>query len=135
MKLHFLATGDAPERYSFDGDQITAHRNGQSESFDLSGLETGGEFLGVSVDTLTLAAGHIIRDASRDSNGELHVTLCQAVGPNHWTEGEGEIDASNYNPSMPYVQLVSVERGDVSDYEPAWSSKRNAWVAVEKETV
>jgi len=128
MKLHFLATGDAPERYSFDGDQITAEKGGVSETFDLSGLEAGGKFLGVTVESLPLAAGHVLRNAHRDSSGELHVTLCQAVGGGDWTEQDGEIDASEYDPATPYVRLLN------DGYEPKWSDERGEWVAVKKET-
>jgi hypothetical protein len=136
MKLHFIATGDAPERYSFSGDTITAEKNGQSESWNLSGLQAGGKFQGITVDTLSLSPGHVIRDAYRDSGGELHVTLCQAVGANDWTEQDGEIDAADYDPAVAYVQLVRIKRNgeDVADYEPQWSSERSEWVAVKKET-
>jgi hypothetical protein len=136
MKLHFLATGDAPERYSFDGDTITAEQNDQSESWDLSSLQTGGKFQGITVDTLSLAPGHVIRGAYRDSGGELHVTLCQAVGANDWAEQDGEIDAADYDPAVAYVQLVGIKRNgeDAADYEPAWSDQRGGWIAVKKET-
>lgn len=132
MKLHFLATGNAPTAYSFDGDTITAKKNGQSEQFDLSGLQRGGKFLGVEVENLPLAPGHIIRNAYRDSVGELHVTLCQAVGANDWAKQDGEIDAAQYNPSTCYVQLIGVKQPGY--YEPQWNEKHKCWNAVKKET-
>lgn len=103
MKIKFLATGNAPTHYSFTGDVITAHRGVQPEDFDLSGLQHGDQFQGVSVDNLILSPGHVIRAAERDSNGELHVTLCQQVGPGHWKES-GWMDAADYDPAN--IQVI-----------------------------
>ena len=91
MKIKLLATADAPI-YSIVDEAI----NG----IDLSPLEYGGEFVG---DDETRAAG--IRDAERDVSGELHVTLCQAVGPGHWAESDW-IDASNYDPNAIYAAYL-----------------------------
>ena len=88
MKIKFLATGNAPI-YSIQGETIN--------DIDLSPLEYGGEFIG---DDDTRAAG--IRDAERDASGVLHVTLCQAVGPGHWTTSDW-IDASVYDPNAIYA--------------------------------
>jgi len=88
MKIKFKATADAP-LYAIDGEVI----NG----FDLSPLEHGGQFVGSGA---TGAAG--IRDAKRDADGELFVTLKQAVGPGHWTESEW-MDASQYDPDVIHV--------------------------------
>lgn len=88
MKIKFLATGRAPI-YSIQNEVI----NG----IDLSPLEYGGEFVG---NDETRAQG--TRAAERDENGELWVTLCQAVGPGHWTESDW-IDASTYDPDAVYV--------------------------------
>jgi hypothetical protein len=131
MKLHFLATGDAPERYSFDGDTITAEKNGVSEQFDLSTLQHGDPWPDVVVDDLPLSPGHVVRHAERDAQGELHVTLCQAVGSNDWTEQDGWIDASEYDPNTCYVRLVGIKRVgvDVNDYEPQWSDQHGEWRA------
>lgn len=97
MKVRVLATGNAPTHYSFDGDVVTAHHNNQTEQFDLSALGSDDKFTGVSVDILSLSAGHVIRDAYRDESGELHVTLCQQVGPGHWSESDW-MDATAYDP-------------------------------------
>lgn len=109
MKIKFLATGNAPTHYSFNGDVATAHYGDQQEDFDLSGLQHGDRFQGVSVDDLDLSPGHIIRAAERDSNGELHLTLCQKViaaqypgKKARWREGL-EIDAESYDPDACYV--------------------------------
>ena len=88
MMIKFLATGSAPI-YSITGESI----NG----IDLSPLEHGGAFVG---DDETKAAG--IRGAERDASGELWVTLCQAVGPGHWMDGDW-IDASAYDPDAIHV--------------------------------
>jgi hypothetical protein len=131
MKLHFLATGDAPERYSFDGDTITAEKNGVREQFDLSALQHGDPWPGVVVDDLSLSPGHVVRHAERDAQSELHVTLGQAVGPNDWTEQDGWIDASEYDPNTCYVHLIDIKRvnADVNDYEPQWSDEHGEWRA------
>jgi len=89
MKIKFLATGTAPDTYTITGETV----NG----IDLSIVEHGGKFLGSDV---TRAAG--IRDAVRDEHGELWVTLCQQVGPGHWTESDW-FDAKDYAPEAIYV--------------------------------
>lgn len=104
MKIQFKSTVQSPSRYSFDGETITAHQGDKSESFDLSAIQTGDKFHGVSVDTLDLSPAHIIRDVYRDDQGELHVTLCQAVGPGHWGES-AEMDASEYDPDAIHVEF------------------------------
>jgi len=77
MQIKILATQNAPDSYSFDGEVITVHYNGKSEDFDLSGLEEGGKFDSeFSVDTVDLSNSNIIRDAKREDN-ELYVKLCQ----------------------------------------------------------
>lgn len=110
MKIKLLATGNAPEYYSISGETITAHRGAKSESFDLSAIETGGEFLGITVDTLPLNAAHILRGAYRDDLGELHVTLCQAVGPGRWSESP-EIDADVYDPDAIHAEFKGAAAG------------------------
>lgn len=98
MKVKFLPISKAPSHYSFDGESITAFFGGKIESFDLSPVISGGRFVNLSVDELDLVSQQILRDVYRDSSGELHVVLCQQVGPGHWEEGP-EIDASNYDPT------------------------------------
>ena len=89
MRLKFLATGTAPDTYMISDETIN--------SIDLSIIEHGGKFLGSDE---TRAAG--IREAVRDENGELWATLCQQVGPGHWTESVW-IDADDYDPEAVYV--------------------------------
>jgi hypothetical protein len=102
MKITVLPTGNAPTHYSFEGEVVTAHSGGFTEVFDLSVVTTGGEFTGVTVDTLDVPATQVVRDAYRDSAGDLHVTLCQRVGPGHWEAGS-EFDAVNYQPDKAHV--------------------------------
>ena len=117
MKIKFKATSNAPE-YDIQGETI----NG----FDLSPLEHGGEFIG---DEQTKEAG--IRDAYRDEQGELHVTLKQSViasqyptRPAHWRESD-EIDAEKYEQGKCYVTptgVADLEKG--KDYEIVWADGR-----------
>jgi len=95
MKITVIPTGNAPTHYSFNGELITAYYDGETESFDLSVIPADGKFEGVGVDTLDLPASQIVRDAYRDSAGELHVTLCQKTGSGHWETGV-EIDVTAY---------------------------------------
>ena len=97
MKITVIPTGNAPMFYSFNGDIITAHDNGVAENFDLSAMTEGDQFTGVDVESLDLPGSQIIRKAERDAAGELHVTLCQRVGPGHW-EASDEFDSSEYDP-------------------------------------
>lgn len=103
MKIKVIPTGNAPTHYSFNGEVITAHYDGKAEHFGFSGLSAGDQFQGVALDTLEgVAPSQVIRDAYRDEAGELHVTLCQKVGPGHWEAGE-EIDSSQYDPDQIQV--------------------------------
>lgn len=126
MKIKFLATGMAPTHYSFNGEVVMAHHNGQSEDFDLSGLAEGDQFQGVGVDTLELAPGHVLRNAYRDSNGELHLTLCQQVGPGHWQEGV-EFDVTEYDPA----KIQAIYNADKPHSGAPWAvtSGGKQWVA------
>ncbi|MCA0920218.1 hypothetical protein [Pseudooceanicola nanhaiensis] len=123
MKILFLATRKAPAAYVLDGETI----NG----FDLSPLEHGGQFLG---NATTRAIG--LRGVHRDSEGELHVTLCQSViasrvpnRPAHWRGSEVEIDAAAYDSATCYViptglsdlqQVAEDAEVDVPSYAVAW---------------
>jgi len=97
MKITILATGNAPTHYSFNRGIITAYYDGIAEDFDLSVIQPDNKFTGLSVDSLNLRASQIIRGAYRDESGELHVTICQQVGPGRWEAGP-EIDAADYQP-------------------------------------
>jgi len=92
MKIKLLATGQAPDYYTFSGSTATAHYEGQSDSFDFSTLQEGDVFQGVD-SSLPVPA---IRNAEV-VGGELRVTLCQQVGPGHWLES-GWIDSASYDP-------------------------------------
>ena len=108
MKIKFLATGNAPTHYSFAGETVTAHVNVISEDFDLSAISVGDKVTSVSVDTLDLNSGHILRDAYRDESGELYITLCQRVGPGHWSESDW-MDVSDYNSDAIQVNFDSTK--------------------------
>ena len=118
MKLTFKATSKAPE-YNIQGETI----NG----FDLSPLEHGGVFMG---NEQTKDAG--IRNAYRDEQGELHVTLCQSViasqYPNRradWRGGNTEIDAEDYEKGKCYVTPTGVsDLEEGKDYEIVWAEGR-----------
>jgi len=127
MKIKFLATGNAPTHYNFNGDVVTAHYDGGlMEGFDFSGLQHGDQFQGVSVDRIFApAAGQVIRAAERDSSGELHLTLCQQVGPGHWEEG-AEFDVANYDPSK--IQVVLNADKPYSGIAFAVTSEGKQWV-------
>ena len=115
MKLKFKATGTGPAAYQINGETI----NG----IDLSPLEHGGAFVG---NDATREAG--IRAAHRDAQDVLHVTLTQRVIASrlpgrkaHWRGGEDEIDASDYDPEICYVEPTGVSDliGGI-DYRFAW---------------
>lgn len=106
MKIKILATGEAPTHYSFNNEVVTAYHNGLSESFDLSSIEFGDQFVGVSVDTLNLNMFHVIRDVYRDRLGELHLVLCQEVGAGHWRESD-EFDSEFYKPEGIYAKYTN----------------------------
>jgi len=110
MKIQMKSTGNSPDHYIFDGDTITAHSGDVSESFDLSALGSGGKFQSVEPETLDMNPAHIIRDAYRDDSGELHLTLCQAVGPGNW--GTSEVfDAAEYDPEAIQVPFNGAAAG------------------------
>ena len=118
MKIKFKATSNAPE-YEIQGETI----NG----FDLSPLEHGGEFIG---NEQTKEAG--IRDAYRDEQGELHVTLKQSVIASQyperradWRGGDTEIDAEDYEQGKCYVTPTGVsDLEEGKDYEIVWAEGR-----------
>lgn len=100
-KLNMLATAKSPDYYEIAGEVITAHYDGVSETYDLSVFEEGGKFLGTDpVNGVTA-----IRDVER-VDGELKVTLCQQVGPGHWSESDW-FDAAQYDPDAIHVRYDS----------------------------
>ena len=115
MKLKFKATCTGPVKHQIDGETI----NG----IDLAPLEHGGAFVSTEA---TAEAG--IRAAHRDAQDILHVTLTQRVIASrlsgrkaHWRGGEDEIDASDYDPEICYVEPTGVSDliGGI-DYRFAW---------------
>lgn len=98
MRIKFLATGIAPQNYSFDGEKITFN----GETFDLSQFEEGDIFEGIE--------GEIqgIRSVER-IKGELYVTLCQKAPKGHWTGINEYIDSNNYNPKTLYIRPKTPE--------------------------
>ena len=118
MKIQFKATSTAPE-YDIQGETI----NG----FDLSPLENGGVFMG---NEQTKEAG--IRNAYRDEQGELHVTLKQSVIASQYPErradwrGLGiEIDADDYEKGKCYVTPTGVsDLEEGKDYDIVWAEGR-----------
>ena len=117
MEIKFKASSNAPE-YDIQGETI----NG----FDLSPLENGGEFVG---NEQTKEAG--IRDAYRDEQGELHVTLKQSVIASQypkrradWRDSD-EIDADDYEQGKCYVTPTGVDDlEEGKDYEIVWAQGR-----------
>jgi len=91
MKLKFKAVGKETPTYSMSGETVN--------DFDLSVMEHGDKFIGGEE---TGKAG--IRDVVRDADGELWVTLCQEVGPGHWSESDW-IDADDYALEKVYVKM------------------------------
>lgn len=102
MKIKVLPTGDSPEYYNFNGEVVTAYKDGLSEEFDLSLIQVGDKFEGVEPDTLELSGSQILRNVYRDENGELHADICQKVGPGHWEAGL-EYDSADYVPDIVNV--------------------------------
>ena len=100
MKIKLLATGQSPDFYTFDGEVVTAHKNnGISEEYDLSSFPEGGQFQGAD----TLDGIPAIRHVER-TDGVLKVTLCQQVGPGHWSESDW-LESTSYNPDNVYVKF------------------------------
>ncbi len=97
MQIKLLATGQGPDYYAFDGEVITAHQEGVSDTYDLSTFPEGGVFQGAD----PVNGVPAIRNVER-VNGELTVTLCQQVGPGHWSES-GVMDATSYDPDAVHV--------------------------------
>lgn len=110
MKIKLLATGQSPDYYTFSGETITAHLDGLTEVYDLSGFPEGGVFQGAD----PVNGVPAIRHVERDSEG-LKVTLCQQVGPGHWVES-GWMDSGEYDPDAVHVQ---------QDLSKDWAGK--AW--------
>lgn len=116
MKITLLPFGIGPDHYTFDGEAVTAHYDGVSESYDLSGMPEGATL--ASADPVNgMPAIH----AATRISGELHVALFHRVIAGqypgrkaHWRTGD-PIDATEYDPNTCYgvpTGMVGVE-----DYE------------------
>jgi|SRR5690554_2755600 len=105
MKIKFLATGQSPDYYSFSGNTITAHLGGQTESYDLSDFGPDAVFQGAD----PIEGVPAIRGVEH-KDGELHVTLCQQVGPGHWSES-GWMDSGAYDPDAVYAAFAATAKG------------------------
>lgn len=98
---------------------------------DLSPIDNGGHFIG---NETTQEAG--IRDAYRDAEGVLHVTLIAPVLASrlpgrkaHWRGSDVEFDAKDYVPGNCYVVPTGVaDLNEGLDYRTAW---REGFVAGE----
>lgn len=97
-KIKVLATGQSPDFYEVSGEVLKAYHAGQEEVYDLTGFPEGAVFQGADpVNGVTA-----IRDVAR-IDGELHVTLCQQVGPGHWSES-GWFAGATYDPDAIHVK-------------------------------
>ncbi len=62
MQIKLLATGQGPDYYTFNGEVITAHLNGLSEEYDLSGFPDGATFQGADPVDGVPAIRHVSRE-------------------------------------------------------------------------
>ena len=99
MKIKVLATAQSANYYEFSGDTVTAYLDGGSKSYDFSALQEGDQ-----VTMEDLGGVRVIRAAQRNSEGELEVTLTQAVGAGHWSES-GWMDPEEYDPDGANVEF------------------------------
>ena len=119
MKLNIKAWDKSPKLYKIEDEKI----NG----FDLSPLESGGEFIG---NEESQQAG--ILNAYRDAQGELHAVIKQATIASqykgrcaHWRGGDNEIDANDYEQGKCYVTPTGVsDLEEGKDYEIVWAEGR-----------
>ena len=115
MRIKFLATGNAPDKYEFEGEKVIAHYDGEQEEFDLSVIGHGDKFRltilegeeektlhGCEPEILALPGTQIIRNAYRE-NGELYVILCQTVTAGEWRESDW-MNWLSYSPGRVYVK-------------------------------
>ena len=122
-QIKFLATGQSPDYYTIAGEVITAYHGGVSEAYDLSGFPEGGVFQ----DADPVNGVPAIRNVER-TNGELKVTLCQQVGPGHWTES-GWMEAGAYDPDAIHVKRDTSK----AHSGKAWAKTRQGKVFAEEE--
>lgn len=107
MKIKFLATGMAPEKYEFDGDKIII----DGEIYDLSIFREGDVFDGLEGELQAIRAVERI-------GGELYVTLCQKAPAGHWRGIDEWIDSNDYNPQKLYIRQATEE--EIKEAEQLW---------------
>lgn len=101
MKIKFLATGIAPEKYEFQGEKIII----DGIEYDLSVFEEGDIFEGIEGELQGIRAVERI-------DGELYVTLCQKAPVGHWRGIDEYIDSKDYNPNQLYIKQISAEQAE-----------------------
>lgn len=116
MQIKFLAYGGGPDGYTFSGEVVTAHYNGNSKDYDLSQFPEGGVFLGAEDIAGTPAIYFVER-----IDGELKVSLFDRTiasqYPNkkaNWRES-GWLDDVDYSPDKCYA--IPAGMAGVEDYE------------------
>lgn len=75
MMLLFKGVHSAPEKYTFDGEKVTAWVGEEKSTFDLSSFPSGAVYSGAD----RVSGIRAIRDVKRDADGMLWVTLAQPV--------------------------------------------------------
>lgn len=113
MKIKFLATGQSPDKYEINNEVVTAFIGNETLTLDFSMLQTGDEFQGVETELIN--PQQIVRTAYRDELGELHLTLCQAVGAGDWVESP-LLDAIEFVSGRVYVGQVKNGQTVFPDY-------------------
>ena len=93
MRIKFLASGVAPDRYEFNGEKIIFN----GEEFDLSIFQVGDKFEGIDSEIPGIRAVERI-------DVELYVTLCQKTPKGHWTGKDEWIDSTEYDPTKLYIR-------------------------------
>lgn len=110
MKIKFIATGIAPEKYEFEGEKVIFN----GEVYDLSIFEEGDAFEGIDGEVQGIRAVERI-------DGELYITLCQKAPQGHWTGKDlAYIDAKDYNPNKLYIREKTPE--EIKEGERVWGT-------------
>lgn len=98
MRIKFLATGTAPEKYEFDGEKIIT----DGIEYDLSVFREGDKFMGLE------SVIQVIRDIER-IEGELYITLCQKAPKGNWRGIDEWIDSNDYDSNTLYIEEVEID--------------------------
>lgn len=105
MEIKIKAVGvPTPDWYEFEGDVITVHVGDVVDSYDFTNMPNGA-FL---TDAEPVNGVTCIRDAIREEDGTLKVTLVQRVGDGHWEESDW-MDSSEYDPDG--INVVFIKSG------------------------